>query len=72
MRETNRSTWVENMEVDPRVRVRIDGKIYDLQAERVSEQAEFDHFSNLYDEKYGVRPRNESVTEAYLYRLTKR
>jgi hypothetical protein len=68
----NRSTWVENLEADPSVRVRIDGTIYLLSAARVESQAEFDAFANAYEAKYGTRPRNESVTEVYLYRLTSR
>ena len=67
---SNRSTWVENMDADPSVRARIEGRIYDLVALRVREQEEFDAFANHYEEKYGVRPRNEDIREVYLYRLT--
>ena len=66
---TNRSTWVENMDANSSVRVRVDEKIYDLIASRVEEQAEFDAFANRYEEKYGMRPRNEDAREAFLYRL---
>lgn len=65
----NRATWVEHMEADPRVRMQIGEKIYALQASRVTEQAEFDAFSEVYEEKYGNPPRNPSVEEAYLFRL---
>jgi hypothetical protein len=65
----NRSAWVENLEADPRARIRIDGTIYQLAAARVADQAEFDRFSDAYEKKYGRRPRNESVAEAYLFRL---
>jgi hypothetical protein len=65
----NRSAWVENLEADPRARIRIDGTIYELAAARVADQAEFDRFSDAYEKKYGRRPRNESVAEAYLFRL---
>lgn len=68
----NRSEWVEHMETDPSVRMRIDGTIYALSAERVGDQAEFDRFSDLYERKYGRRPRNENVAEAYLFRLMPR
>jgi len=67
---TNRATWIENMENDPSVRLQADGSIYDLAANRVTSQAEFDHFSEVYEEKYGNPPRNASVSEAYLFRLT--
>jgi hypothetical protein len=68
----NRATWVENIEADPSVRVQIDEKIYDLMATRVEEQAEFDAFADAYEVKYSSRPRNEDVTEAYLYSLRSR
>lgn len=68
----NKSAWVEHMEADPQVRVRVDEAIYELAAARVEDQAEFDRFSDAYEKKYGRRPRNESVTEAYLFRLSPR
>ena len=68
----NRSTWVEHMEADPRVRMRVGDALYELAAERVTEQPEFDRFAGAYDDKYGRRPRNEDVGEAYLFRLSPR
>lgn len=66
---TNRSTWVENLESDPNVRLRVDDSIYELTSARVETQQEFDRFSDAYETKYGRRPRNENVGEAYLFRL---
>ncbi len=68
----NRSAWVENMEVDPNVRLRVNDSIYELSAARVDGQDEFDRFSDAYEEKYGRRPRNGNVAEAYLFRLAAR
>jgi hypothetical protein len=68
----NRSTWVEHIEADPKVRLRVNDSIYELSASRVVDQGEFDRFSDAYEKKYGRRPRNESVTEAYLFRLAAR
>jgi hypothetical protein len=68
----NRSAWVENMQAYPAVRVRIEDKIFDLIATRVEDQQEFDHFADGYEKKYGTRPRNSTVAEAYLYRLMAR
>ena len=65
----NRATWVEAIEADPRVRIRVDESLYELTASRVETQEEFDRFSDAYEAKYGRRPRNESVVEAYLFRL---
>lgn len=66
----NRSEWVEHMEDDPAVRLRVGDAIYELVARRVTEQSEFDRFSDAYEGKYGRRPRNEIVSEAYLFRLS--
>lgn len=68
----NRSEWVENMEADPNVRLRVGDSIYELAASRVGGQEEFDRFSAAYERKYGRRPRNENVAEAYLFRLAAR
>ena len=68
----NRAAWVGHIENDPRVRLGSDTAVYELQAERVPDQAEFDRFSDLYEQKYGRRPRNENVDEAYLFRLVPR
>jgi nitroimidazol reductase NimA-like FMN-containing flavoprotein (pyridoxamine 5'-phosphate oxidase superfamily) len=68
----SRSTWVENMEADPKVRMGIEGAIYELTATRVESQEEFDRFSEAYEKKYGNPPRNPSVKEAYLFRLAAR
>ena len=68
----NRSTWVEHIEADPNVRLRVNDSIYELAAARVATQEEFDRFSDAYEKKYGRRPRNENVGEAYLFRLAGR
>ena len=65
----NRSAWVVNLEADPNVRLRVGESIYELAASRVEGQEEFDRFSDAYEKKYGRRPGNESVAEAYLFRL---
>jgi hypothetical protein len=68
----NRSTWVEHMEADPNVRLRVGDAIYELTAARVTEQGELDRFADAYERKYDRRPRNENVAEVYLYRLSAR
>ena len=65
----NRTTWIEHIEFDPLVRVRIDGTIYELRAARLDGADEFARFADAYEIKYGMRPRNENVAEVYLYRL---
>jgi hypothetical protein len=60
----SRSTWVEHLEADPPVRIRVSDSIYELAAARVESQQEFDRFSDAYERKYGSRPRNGSVRTA--------
>ena len=68
----NRATWVEHMEADPNVRLRIEDKIYELRASRVEAESEFGQFADAYEAKYDTRPRNENVAEVYLFRLEAR
>ena len=68
----NRTTWVEHIEDDPRVKLLIGGNLYELLAERVTDSNDFKAFSAVYASKYGSRPRNENVEEAYLFRLLSR
>ena len=68
----NRAAWVENLEADPNVRLQVNDSIYELSGARVETQEEFDRFSDAYEQKYGRRPGNENVAEAYLFRLAAR
>ena len=68
----NRAAWVEHLEADPRLRIRVEGKLYELAASRVTDAAEFARFADKYENKYGTRPRNENVAEVYLLRLDAR
>lgn len=67
-----RANWVEHIEADPRVRVRVEDKIFELRGTRVEDEAEFALFANAYEEKFSIRPRNENVDEVYLIRLEAR
>lgn len=68
----NRATWVEHLDANPNIRVRIEGWLYELASSRVTEEAEFATFADAYEVKYGRRPRNEEVSEVYLLRLSAR
>ena len=68
----NRATWVEHIEANPDVRLLIGESLYELRASRVEDGEEFKTFSDAYEIKYGNRPRNEDVSEAYLFRLEPR
>lgn len=67
-----RAAWVEHLEADPRLRMRVGEDLYALRAAPVGSQEEFDRFAGAYEAKYGVRPRNENVAEVYLLRLEPR
>ena len=69
---TNLTQWIENMQSNPNVRLLIDDQLFELTSSRVISQSEFDEFADHYAVKYGNRPRNENVNEAYLYRLGER
>ena len=68
----NRATWVDHLDANPNIRVRIEGRLYELASSRVTEEAEFATFADAYEVKYGRRPRNEEVSEVYLLRLSAR
>lgn len=68
----NYSTWIEHIETNPNVRVKMGGSIYLLTATRISNAEEFEWFAQAWEQKYGNRPRNENVAETYLMRLTPR
>jgi len=65
----NRTAWVKHLERNPAVRLSMQERLYVLHAERVTGAAEFAAFSDAYERRYGRRPRNENVGEAYLFRL---
>lgn len=66
----NYATWIEHIDADPAVRLKMGGSIYRLHATRVTDAQEFEWFAQAWESKYGNRPRNESVAETYLMRLT--
>jgi hypothetical protein len=68
----NRSRWVENIEANADVRVRIEEKIYELRAFQVTDEVEFEAFADAWERKYDMRPRNENVAEVYAFRLVNR
>ena len=64
--------WVVNMDADPRVRLRIDGTVYELRAERVTDRAEVDRFAPAWTAQ-GAWARDPSeLDELWLYRLRPR
>jgi hypothetical protein len=68
----NEAQWVENMEADPLVRLRIDDKVYDLRAERVTARAEIEAFARAWTSQSTFRRDPSKVDPVYIYRLVPR
>lgn len=68
----NHTEWVQNIESNPDVRLGVKGEIFELRASRVVDPATFEQFAQVWESKYGNRPRNENVQETYLLRLQPR
>lgn len=67
----NRAQWVEHMEADARVRLRVEGVIYELHAQRVTDAGEMDAFAEAWLQHAWARdPRG--YDEAFVYRLVGR
>ena len=68
----NRAKWVDHIDANPNVRLGHAGKIYELTATQVDDDAEFNLFAQGWASKYGNLPRNMNLAEVYLFRLTPR
>lgn len=66
------TAWAENIHADSRVRVRIDGKLYELSAVEVTDDAEKQASLALYKKKYDYEPKPEDAGKAILFRLEPR
>jgi hypothetical protein len=67
----NQSQWVENMEADPLVRLRIDGDVYELRAHRVIDDAEMRAFADEWTKNAWARDPTE-LGEVWVYRMSAR
>jgi hypothetical protein len=69
--DPERDRWVAHVTRDPRVRLRVEGRIYELQARRVTDPAEWAAAGRLLYEKYDLR--QEAGREpGWLFRLDPR
>lgn len=64
--------WVKNMTADPQVRLRLDGTIYDLRAERVVSADEIARFGKAWTDQSMFRRDPAGMDEVWLYRLAAR
>jgi hypothetical protein len=68
----DKSRWAKDLLADPRVRLRIEGKIYERKAVRVTEQSEMDEVLVLYQTKYDYERDADEEGEALLFRMDPR
>jgi len=66
------SDWAQNALADPRVRVRVAGKIYERRAVPVTDPAEVELVLRLYEEKYDFERRPNGVFGPTQFRLDPR
>ena len=66
----SRANWVDHIEANPHVRMKMGKEIYELVATQVTDADEFEIFAQGWKSKYGRRPWNDDVNETYLFRLT--
>jgi len=64
----NKSQWVENMEANPLVRLRIEGNVYELSARRVTDDAEMQAFADEWNKNAWARD-PMSLDEVWVYQL---
>ena len=67
-----KTKWVEHMEVDPNVRFRREGNVYELRAERVTDDAERLAFAKAWAARGFFSRDPQTLDEVWLYRLKAR
>jgi hypothetical protein len=61
--------WVQNITVNPNVRLRLEGVIYELRAERVTDPAEIAGFAQAWTSQSMFRRDPTELDEVWIYRL---
>ena len=64
--------WVKNISADSNVRVRLDHKLYDARAERVTDRATLQAFSKAWTEQSIFRRDPMELEKVWIYRLVAR
>ena len=64
--------WVQHMAVNPLVRLRLDGSLYELRAERVNDDAEIAAFGELWTEQSSFLRDPAELGEVWVFRLVAR
>ena len=66
-----KTRWVENMEANPLVRLRINGEVYELRAERVTDDGEMRAFADEWTKNSWARDPT-TLDEVWVYRMEAR
>jgi hypothetical protein len=66
------ASWAQHIGDDPRVRLRVDDTLYELQAIRVEAEPERERFLEALQAKYDWEPEPGQTEEAWLFRLEPR
>lgn len=67
------SKWVGYIQANPNVRLRIDDSIFELNAVRVTDEAELSRTTKQFYKKYDMESQgDEAAAEAWLFRLARR
>ena len=64
--------WVKNIATNPQVRMRMDGALYQLRAERVSDAVEIAAFGKAWTDQSTFRRDPTTLDEVWIYRLVSR
>jgi hypothetical protein len=64
--------WVQNMTVNPEVRLRVDGVLYELNADRVIDADEIARFAEAWTSQSMFRRDPTGLDEVWIYRLRAR
>jgi len=64
--------WVQHMTANPLVRLRLEGSLYDLRADRVTDDAEIAEFGKAWTDQSIFRRDPAELDEVWVYRLVAR
>ncbi|MEM7410871.1 MAG: hypothetical protein AAF430_11600 [Myxococcota bacterium] len=64
--------WVQNMDADPNVRLRLDGTLYEAHAARIDDEALVDAFSDAWTNQSMFRRDPRELERVWIYELTTR
>ena len=66
------SSWVDHINNNPAVRLRIENNIFELKAIHITDEDELAQVLKRYKEKYDMEAQGEDAAQAWLFRLDRR